>query len=697
MSYQVIARKYRPQRFADVVGQEHVTQTLANAIASGRIAHAYIFCGPRGTGKTTLARIFAKCLNCTDGPKADFPDDDPRAQEISEGRCLDVLEIDGASNNGIEQIRELRETVKFAPASSRFKVYIIDEVHMLSTSAFNALLKTLEEPPAHVKFLFATTDPEKVLPTILSRCQRFDLRRIPAALIAQHLGEICQKEGVTIDEPALFAVARGAEGGMRDAQSALDQLISFCGTHVTEAEVLAMFGLTGRGQLLDLTLAIIQGETERVLRILDELARGGRDLTRLLGDLVGHFRNLMLYLVSRGDRILIEVSDVEYAALGDQSNQVDAEAATRILEVLTLAEGRFREAASKRIYLEVLLVKAIQARSAVSLDVALRQLNALRDPNFQYEAKPISQSVATKRSAPSSVPPSESRPKSPPDYDPSKPSAVSADVRTTDAPTLKPEQLRNDDNNTPISIREAGASQAPHSSSLTTHESATNPPNLLQLPAEVRKEQTSPIDRSAPPLDPVPVLSDTPTPNQSRSNELLADPDSLFSAVLDELALDNLFLKSALEDARSLRIESGIWTLACPQEFFDVQSPDKVKVTIQKILVEMVGEGLTVDFIREKQDETSPDQPASRSESKKKAAGPKKSVNKKDSFSDPDQKVESSKPSKTANREGKTSQSPEPSTLTKEEFLQDPLIQQAMDIFKGQIVEVQGSDSKESN
>src|SRR5512139_3831034 len=227
MSYQVIARKYRPQRFSDVVGQEHVTQTLANAIRQNRIAHAYLFCGPRGTGKTTIARIFAKCLNCTGGPMVDFDDADPRCLEITEGRSLDVLEIDGASNNGVEQVRELRETARFAPASSKFKIYIIDEVHMLTTAAFNALLKTLEEPPAHVKFLFATTDPEKVLPTILSRCQRFDLRRIPSALIVKHLTHIAKLEKVKLDEAALFAIARGAEGSMRDAESALDQLISF--------------------------------------------------------------------------------------------------------------------------------------------------------------------------------------------------------------------------------------------------------------------------------------------------------------------------------------------------------------------------------------------------------------------------------------------------------------------------------------
>src|SRR5213078_5101496 len=217
MAYQVIARKYRPQRFSDVIGQEHVTQTLSNAIEQKRIAHAYLFCGPRGTGKTTIARIFAKCLNCTGGPKADFDDADPRCREIAEGRSLDVMEIDGASNRGIEEIRELRDAVRYAPAASKFKIYIIDEVHMLTKEAFNALLKTLEEPPAHVKFMFATTEPEKVLPTILSRCQRFDLRRIPVALIVKHLAEIAGKEKVQIEEAALQAIARGAEGAMRDA------------------------------------------------------------------------------------------------------------------------------------------------------------------------------------------------------------------------------------------------------------------------------------------------------------------------------------------------------------------------------------------------------------------------------------------------------------------------------------------------
>ena len=378
MSYQVIARKYRPQRFSDVVGQDHVSQTLANAIAAERIAHAYLFCGPRGTGKTTLARIFAKCLNCTDGPKVDFPDDDPKCVEIAEGRSIDVLEIDGASNNGVEQVRELRETCVYAPASSKFKIYIIDEVHMLSTAAFNALLKTLEEPPAHVKFLFATTEPEKVLPTILSRCQRYDLRRIPVDLIAKHLNYICGEEKVTVDEGALFAIARGAEGCMRDAESALDQLISFCGTNITEPDVLSMFGLTAQAQLFALAEAVLTGDSTRTLTELNALAGQGKDLGRLVSDLLTHIRNRLVYVVSKGDLSLLEVSEAEASALETGAKLADEQALARVLDVLTDCEGRLRLATSKKILIEVSLLKAAQAKSALGIDEVLGQLQKLR-------------------------------------------------------------------------------------------------------------------------------------------------------------------------------------------------------------------------------------------------------------------------------------------------------------------------------
>ena len=378
MAYQVIARKYRPQRFSDVVGQEHVTQTLSHAIEQKRIAHAYLFCGPRGTGKTTIARIFAKCLNCTGGPKVDFADDDPRCVEIAEGRSIDVLEIDGASNRGIEEIRELRETVKYMPASSKYKIYIIDEVHMLTKEAFNALLKTLEEPPEHVKFMFATTEPEKVLPTILSRCQRFDLRRIPVKLITQHLGEIAGKENVKIEPAALYAIARGAEGCMRDAESALDQLISFCGENVTEEDVLSMFGLTAQGQIFSLASAILKGESETVLNTLGDLTKHGKDLARLLADLLGYFRNLLILQVAGAQSGMLETSEAEGAMLREHAKLVNTESLTRVMEVLTDAEARLREVTSKKIFIEIALLKAINARAAVSIDTVLQQLQKMR-------------------------------------------------------------------------------------------------------------------------------------------------------------------------------------------------------------------------------------------------------------------------------------------------------------------------------
>lgn len=416
MSYQVIARKYRPQRFADVVGQEHVTQTLANAIAQKRIAHAYLFCGPRGTGKTTIARIFAKCLNATNGPTADFAEDDPKCLEIAEGRSLDVLEIDAASNRGIDEIRGLRETVKYAPANARFKVYVIDEVHMLTKEAFNALLKTLEEPPEHVKFMFATTEPEKVLATILSRCQRFDLRRIPTALIVKHVAHIAALEKVTIDQAALYAIARGADGGMRDAESTLDQLISFCGEKIEESDVLSMFGLTAQAQLIALSQAILTGEVQTALNQLDQLVRNGKDLGRLLSDLLNHFRNLLLFQVSKGDLSLLEVSEAEAASLKEQSAHATADAATRIMEVLADAEFRLRDAASKQILLEIALLKAIEARNAVSLDSVLKVLQQLR--NEGGAAAPVPSVVANVSSRPNPAsaksPDSQVSPQAPP-------------------------------------------------------------------------------------------------------------------------------------------------------------------------------------------------------------------------------------------------------------------------------------------
>ncbi|HVT71594.1 MAG TPA: DNA polymerase III subunit gamma/tau [Lacunisphaera sp.] len=366
-TYQVIARKWRPQTFDDVVGQDHVVRTLKNAIARNRIAHAYLFVGPRGTGKTSTARIFAKALNATGGPKADFDVNDPICVSIAEGSCLDVIEIDGASNNGIEQVRELRDTVRYAPAQGRYKVYIIDEVHMLSTAAFNALLKTLEEPPPHVKFIFATTDVQKVLPTIISRCQRFDLKPIPGELIVQRLKKIAAAEKIKASDAALASIARMADGGMRDAQSIFDQMISFCGTEVGEADVLDVYGLVAADKIAALAAALAAGDHKRIVELVDEADENGRDLFRLLVDLQAHVRTALLDSIAKGGNS---------EALGVA---MTTEQLTRLLDGLHEGEGGVKHGLSEKINFEVALLKAVEASRARAIDSLIKEIATLAD------------------------------------------------------------------------------------------------------------------------------------------------------------------------------------------------------------------------------------------------------------------------------------------------------------------------------
>ena len=372
MSYRVFARKYRPQLFEEVVGQEHITRTLQNAIKGNRLAQAYLFVGPRGVGKTSTARILAKALNCQS--RGNGPTDNPCGTcdaciEIAEGRSLDVLEIDGASNNSVESIRTLRENAAYAPARGPYKVYLIDEVHMLTTAAFNALLKTLEEPPEHVKFLFATTEAQKVPATILSRCQRFDLRRLTPDLIASHLLYIAGKEEIALDRGAADALARGADGALRDAESMFDQVIAFCGTTIGAADVHNVFGFTPRETVLDLGHALIARDTPAALALVKSQAEAGKDLSRLLGDLVGLLRDVLICKVHPPQ------SETDESLLGDVVSQ---EKLLVLLDHFGEAEGRLRWATDKKLQLDVALIKAVHLLEEASLSDVLDALSALR-------------------------------------------------------------------------------------------------------------------------------------------------------------------------------------------------------------------------------------------------------------------------------------------------------------------------------
>ena len=405
MSYLVLARKYRPQTFDQVVKQDHVTRTLTNAISLGRVPHAILFTGPRGTGKTTVARILAKAMNCKEGPTPVPCNVCRSCTEITAGNAVDVFEIDGASNNSVDQIRALRENVKYMPANSPYKIYIIDEVHMLSVAAFNALLKTLEEPPPHIMFIFATTEPHKIPITILSRCQRHDLRRIDIESIAAHMEMICAQEGIKVAVESLWPIAREASGSIRDALSLLDQVMTCTAGTIGTDQILDVLGVVDRKLIFDIAEGILQGDIPQVLDIIDEIYNCGHEIKKLYADLIEHFRNLMVVKMGKKIHKLVDLPAHEIDGMHDQIKGVSQTFLNQIFDLLFKEEVAIRLSSQPKLALEMALIRILQIKPALSIDVLIEKLDHLKReflelPENTIAEAPVSQHDTHRKSDP---------------------------------------------------------------------------------------------------------------------------------------------------------------------------------------------------------------------------------------------------------------------------------------------------------
>jgi len=392
MSYLVLARKYRPSTFDEVVEQTHVTQTLKNAVQSSRVAHAILFSGPRGTGKTTIARILAKSMNCYEGPTETPCNQCRSCLDIASGNAVDVLEVDGASNNGVEHIRDLRDKVQYRPAHCRFKIYIIDEVHMLSTAAFNALLKTLEEPPEHVLFMFATTEPHKIPITILSRCQRHDLRRVDLTSITQHLQNLCEKENIPVDAELLNLVSQESGGSMRDALSLLDQVIVCLGNQKKDQgvdDVLDILGILDRKTIFNLSDALLSGNIPDALDILHDIYDRGHDLKKMINDLITHFRNLLIVKLGKKTDRLINLPAQEIEKMKNQVETATPQYINQIFDGLFQEETFIRYAPNPRLAFEKTVIKIASIQPVLALDSLIEKIDQLQETITQNPSAKI--------------------------------------------------------------------------------------------------------------------------------------------------------------------------------------------------------------------------------------------------------------------------------------------------------------------
>ncbi len=446
VSYRALALKYRPRTFSEIVGQETVVRTLQNALRSGRIGHAFLLTGTRGVGKTTSARILAKALNCAkaDGPTAEPCLECASCTEIAAGSSLDVQEIDGASNNGVENVRELRESARYNPSRDRFKVWVIDEVHMLSTAAFNALLKTLEEPPPRVKFIFATTDYHKVPDTILSRCQQYDFKQLSTRQLHDHLRHVAKEEGIAISEAALGRVARAAEGSVRDALSLFDQVLAYSGAEVKDEDLATLLGLVDRELLTGASRAVLEADAGALLRLVDALAAAGADYRTYCRELLLHFRELLLLKVAPGEEALLqELTAEERAAIQPLADAFSEDDLLRALDLLGRAELELRNATDPRVALELVLLKLCSLRRLLPLAELLgraeRLLGGAPASAPAPRALPAAPATAPRPSPAPAPVPARPAPAPAPAAAPARRGAPAPAPPPADAPTLSPE------------------------------------------------------------------------------------------------------------------------------------------------------------------------------------------------------------------------------------------------------------------
>jgi len=494
--YQVLARKYRPQTFREVLGQTAIVTTLKNAIKNNRLAHAYLFCGSRGTGKTTLARVFAKALNCQ-APTADLEPCNicSSCREITSGYSLDVMEIDGASHRGIDDIRQINENVGYATSSGKYKIYIIDEVHMLTREAFNALLKTLEEPPPKVKFFFATTEPHKVLPTILSRCQRFNLNRIPTEEIADKLKSISNDLKIPITDDAIRLLANRADGGLRDAESLLDQIIAFHEGEITTATIAEVLGIMPKEQFFALDRAGKEGNLAFAFEIAHQVFTQGKDILHFIDNLTEHYRNILMVKLSGKEAPFLSLSDAERDEYEEAAKIYSQEQCLTILDTLIEAHSKIRFMPTARIPLEALLMTIIRSHKRVPVDFLIRRLSELEE---KLGSTP---SPAPKQILPPPPAPSQPVPLQPIPAQPVPPS-----------PQPVPPQIVN---------VEAKKVEKPEARSSVTEDPTPSPADLgirLKKPieAKIEAEKTAQVVVQQQPLAPLP-----PLPQQSRYDTIL--------------------------------------------------------------------------------------------------------------------------------------------------------------------------------